>query len=202
MMLQPLVAAALLFGQATAAPPDCITRQEASDMTVAFLPHLVDAVSRRCRPHLQPTSFLAGRGDEWIAQLRREAAPRRESALRALAKMGGGGGMPAPPEGASAEATFEFMAGMATGAIMLAIQPQSCADIDILAESLRPLPPENVGRIVATTLSLAKVGQERGDDDDDDDDDDEDEDADEERDEDTEDREGPAERSGPTICPA
>ena len=198
-MLQPLVAAALLFGQASAAPTNCITRQEAADMTVAFLPHLVDAVSRRCRPHLQPTSFLVGRGDDWIAQLRREAAPRRESALRALAKMGSGGGMPAPPEGASAEATFEFMAGMATGAIMLAIQPQSCADIDILAESLRPLPSENVGRIVATTLSLAKVGQER---DDDDDDDDGDEDSDEESNEPAEDREGPAERRGPTICPA
>ena len=190
MMLQPLVAAALLFGQASTAPPNCITRQEAADMTVAFLPHLVDAVSRRCRPHLQPTAFLAGRGDAWLEQLRREAAPRRESALRAFAKLGRGP-MPAPPEGASAEVTFEFMATMATGAIMMAIQPESCADIDILTESLRPLPPENVGRIVAATLSLAKVGQDQ-----DDDDDDEDDEAGGGG------REREVERPRPTLCPA
>ena len=161
-MLQPLVAAALLFGQAGASPPDCITRQEATDMTVAFLPHLVDAVSRRCRSHLQSDAFLVSRSEEWIEQLRREAAPRRESALRGFAKFGGGD-MPAPPEGAGAEVTFEFMASMATGAIIQAIAPESCDDMDILTESLRPLPPENVGRIVAATLSLAQMRQDQDD---------------------------------------
>lgn len=187
-MLQPLVAAALLFAQATPAPPNCITRQEAADMTIAFLPHLVDALSRRCRPHLQPNAFLASRAGAWVEQLRREAAPRRESALRAFAKFGGGD-MPAPPEGAGADATFEFMAGFATSAIMQAIQPESCPDIDILTESLRPLPPENVGRSVAAILSLAKVGQD-------------DEDEDEQDGGESQPDEGGAGRSDPTICPA
>ena len=58
-----------------------------------------------------------------------------------------------------------------------------------LIESLRPLPPENVGRAVAATLSLAKAGEPRTGD------------PDPENGAELTDNDGPG-RSGPTICPA
>lgn len=160
-MFQPLIAAALIAGQAAqaaqpaGAPSTCVTREEARDMAIAFLPLLVTAVAQRCRPHLAATSFLAGRSDAWIEQLRREAAPRRASALRGLAKATA---MEAPA-GMGGEAAFDFIGAIATAGVVGSITPEACPDIDAIAEAAAPLPPENVGRIVASTLSLATSGQ-------------------------------------------
>ncbi len=159
-MFQPLIAAALIAGQAAqaaqpAAPATtCVTREEARDMAVAFLPLLVTAVAQRCRPHLGATAFLTGRAGPWIERLRSEAQPRRASALRGLAKATA---MQAPA-GVGGEAAFDFIAAIATAGVVESIRPESCGDIDAIAEAASPLPPENVGRLVASTVSLATSG--------------------------------------------
>lgn len=159
-MLQPLIAAALIAGQAAQAaqptqPATCVSREEARDMAIAFLPLLVTAVAQRCRPHLAATAFLAGRSEPWVERLRREAEPRRASALRGLARATA---MQAP-EGMGGEAAFDFIAALATAGVVGSIKPESCGDIDAIAEAASPLPPENVGRLVASTLSLATSGE-------------------------------------------
>jgi hypothetical protein len=155
MMLQPLIAAALIAGQTASGPTPCVTRQEAGDMTIAFLPLLVGAVTQRCRAHLGPTAFLATRSEAWVAQLRRDAEPRRQSAMRGLTKV-----MGAPaPAGVGGEAAFDLIAAIATAGMLEDVTPAACADIDRLAESLAPLPSENIATIVSSTLSLAGSGE-------------------------------------------
>ncbi|HEX8641948.1 MAG TPA: hypothetical protein VF704_12450 [Allosphingosinicella sp.] len=160
-MIQPLLAAALVAAQgaqAAQAPRPCVTRQEAGDMAIAFMPVLVGAVAQRCRPYLPATAFLADRSAQWVERLRRDAEPRRESALRGLSKVTA---MPAPP-GVGGAVAFDFLAGLVTAGFISDVTPASCADIDTLAEAVSPLPSENVARIVASTLSLAGSGEDRG----------------------------------------
>jgi hypothetical protein len=155
-MIHQLAAAALLLAQAApatqAAPAErpCITHEEAGDMAVSLLPFLLDAAAQRCRPHLGPGAFLLGGAAEWSARLRRDSVPRRASALRGISKMGG----VAPPEGAEGDAAFDFVAQLVTGGLTQNIRPENCPQIDTIAQSLSPLPTDNIAQLVGAGISL------------------------------------------------
>ena len=154
-MIHPLAAAALLLAQAAPAERPCITHEEAGDMAVSLLPYLIDAAAQRCRPHLGQDAFLTGGGAQWSERLRHDAAPRRESALRGIAKIGG---ITAPPGGG--EATFAFVAQMVTSGLTNNIRPEQCGQIDAIAQSLQPLPTDNIARLVGAGLSLAMTAND------------------------------------------
>src|SRR5687768_7133377 len=175
-MIHPVLAAALLLAQAApAAPaaPACITHEEAGDMAVSLLPFLIDAAALRCRPHLASGAFLLTGAGDWSARLRREAAPRRASALRGISKFGG----VVAPAGAEGEAAFNFVAQLLTAGLTTNIRPENCGQLDTIAQSLQPLPTDNIARLVGATLAIAMTAN-RGGDDDNDNDADDDHDAD------------------------
>jgi hypothetical protein len=99
------------------------------------------------------------------------------------------------PTGAGGEAAFDFVAAMVTAGLTSNIQSENCGQLDAIAESLQPLPTDNIARLVGATLALAMTANRAGGDDADDDDDaDNDVDGDDEAD-------GAADRSdGPPIC--
>ena len=152
-MIQPLLAAALLLTQAAApAERSCVTPEEAGDVAVSLLPFLIDAAAERCRPHLGPTAFLVGAGArDWSERLRRESAPRRAAALRGISKVGGA----TPPAGGEGEAAFGFVAQLLTGGFVESITPESCAQVDTIAQSLSPLPTDNIARLIGAGAALA-----------------------------------------------
>ena len=149
-MIHHLVAAALLAAQAAPVERPCITHQEAADMAVTLLPFLLDSAAQRCRPHIAPTAFLNSGASAWSARLREEGASRRESALRGIAKLGG----TPPPSGEGGEAAFLFVAQMMTVGMTGGIRPDDCPRIDVIAESLQPLPTENIARLIVAGLGL------------------------------------------------
>ena len=155
-MIHHLAVAALLAAQAAPAERPCITHQEAADMAVALLPFLLDSAAQRCRPHLASTAFLNNGVSAWSARLREEGAPRRESALRGIAKLGG----TAPPTGEGGEAAFLFVAQMMTAGMTGQIRPDDCPRIDVIAESLQPLPTENIARLIVAGLGLGMSRRE------------------------------------------
>src|SRR5688572_30344322 len=170
-MIHPMLAAALLLAQAAPAvpaAPNCITHEEAGDIAVSLLPFLVDAAAQRCRPHLAPGAFLLTGAGDWSARLRREATPRRASALRGMSKFAGA----AAPAGAGGEAAFDFVAQMITAGLTGNLRPENCGQLDTIAQSLQPLPTENIARLVGATLAFAMTANPNDDDDDDDDEDD------------------------------
>ena len=150
-MIQHLVAAAMLLAQAAPAERPCITHEEAADMAVSLLPFLIDAAAERCRPHLGAGAFLLTGAADWSARLRRDSVPRRASALRGIGKLGGA----APPGGASGDAAFDFVAQLVTGGLTQNIQPENCPQIDTIAQSLSPLPTDNIARLVGAGVALA-----------------------------------------------
>lgn len=168
-MIHHIAAAFMLLAQAAPAEQPCITHEEAGDMAVSLLPFLIDAAAQRCRPHLGPGAFLLTGAGDWSARLRHDSAPRRASALRGISKMGGA----TPPPGAGGEAAFDFVAQLATGSLVGGIRPENCGQIDVIAQSLSPLPTDNIARLVGAGLALSMTAN---DDDEDDDRDDEDDD--------------------------
>ena len=150
-MIHHLAVAALLLAQAAPAERPCITHEEAGDMAVALLPFLIDAAAQRCRPHLAANAYLLNGAAEWSARLRRDSVPRRAAALRGIAKMGG----VTPPAGAGNEATFDFIAQLATGSLTNDLQPENCGQIDTIAQSLSPLPSDNIARLVGAAAAFA-----------------------------------------------
>ena len=155
-MIQHLAVVALLAAQAAPVERACITHQEAADMAVTLLPFLLDSAAQRCRPHLAPTSFLNSGASTWSARLREESAPRRESALRGIAKLGG---TPAP-SGEGGEAAFLFVVRMMTAGMTGGIRPEDCPRIDVMAESLQPLPTDNIARLIVAGLGLGMSRRE------------------------------------------
>ncbi|HEV2866892.1 MAG TPA: hypothetical protein VGX37_10270 [Allosphingosinicella sp.] len=159
-MIQPLLAAALLAAQAAqAAPaePPCITRQEAGDMAVTLLPHLIDAMAQRCGEHLGAQAFLRTGAAGLAARLRQDAVPRRQSAMRGIGKIGGA----AFPTAAGSEAGVDFLAAILTAAAASNVTPASCPDIDAIVQSLAPLPADNIARLVGSTFALAMNAEPR-----------------------------------------
>jgi hypothetical protein len=175
-MIHPMLAAALLLAQAAPAvpaAPNCITHEEAGDIAVSLLPFLVDAAAQRCRPHLASGAFLLTGAGDWSARLRREAAPRRASALSGMSKFAGA----MAPAGAGGEAAFDFVAQLITAGLTGNIRTENCGQLDTIAQSLQPLPTDNIARLVGATLAFAMTADPNGNDDgtdDDDNDDDED----------------------------
>ena len=173
-MIHPVLAAALLLAQAAPAmpaAPACITHEEAGDMAVSLLPFLVEAAAQRCRPHLASGAFLLTGAADWSARLRREAAPRRASALRGMSKFGG----VAAPGGAGGEAAFDFLAAMVTAGLTSNLRPENCGQLAAIAQSLQPLPTDNIARLVGASLALAMTANRDGGEDDANDNDDDEE---------------------------
>ena len=192
-MIHPLAAAALLLASAQSGPGQparpCITHEEAADVAVTLLPFLIDGMVQRCRPHLAAGAFLLTGAADWSARLRRDAAPRRASALRGISKMGD----VASPSGAGGEAAFDFIAQMVAAGLTGNIQPENCGRVDTIAQSLSPLPTENIANLVGAGLGLAMTADAGGDDD-------SDADNDDDNDNDGRRQNGEAGDDGPPIC--
>ena len=142
-------------------------------MAVAMLPFLIDAAAQRCRSQLGPDAFLNAGAAEWSARLRQDGTPRRESALRGLAKLGG----TAPPVGGGSDATFLFVAQMMTVGLTAQIRPENCSQVDTIARAIAPLPTDNLAQLIVAGLDLGMSARSDDDDPDEADQDEDDDDA-------------------------
>lgn len=182
-MIHYILAAALIAGQATAAPERCLTREEAGDIALTAVPIALGALTERCRAHVPATAFLNTGAPEMLARLRAAAEPRRASAFAAFARMSRPTTPPAtdgeeaaeseaPAEAGDGQAeeegsaipSFDFtgnpvvMEGFVTvmaAALASSMDTAACADANVLVESLSPLSPENIARLAGAGLGIA-----------------------------------------------
>jgi hypothetical protein len=159
-MIKPAIAAALLLGpqvavSAQAAKP-CVTRAEAADMTLFFLPTLVDRMAEKCRASLPRTSFLAGSGKAFGERVKREGGDRWPSVKSALLKIAGDQIPPALSDG-----TLRRMSEEIIGAELAKdLKIKDCAAIDEAFALLAPLPADNLGRLGALLIVMGEKRQE------------------------------------------
>lgn len=156
-MIQPLLAAALLFAQAPA-PPGCMTRSEAADLILFTLPGFVDGLAEKCAATLPPAAFLRSRAAAFTARLRTEGGDRWAGAKAAFDKIGG---EPLPSDMSDASLRPFLAEAMAKG-MLEDVKTSDCATADELLAALAPLPAANLGTVVAMVMQMAKPDENDG----------------------------------------
>jgi len=153
--LKILIAAALLAAPPAppakpSGPPPCLTRGEVTDLTLFLLPALLDGAAEQCRASLPAGAYLLT-GGRTLSQRLMADTSHGPGAIAAIRKVAGDG---LPPE--LSPDTLRGIAHDMLGKAMLSeVKPADCATINEAAELLAPLPPQNIGGLIAVGLSIA-----------------------------------------------
>jgi hypothetical protein len=152
--LKILLAAALLAAPPTPAPrpappPPCFTRAEVTDLTLFLLPALLNGAAEQCRPSLPAGAYLLNGGRALSQRLMADTShgPGAVSAIRKIA----GDSIPAA-------LTPETLRGLAVDMLgkqlLASVKPADCGALNEAAELLAPLPPENIGGLIAVGIAF------------------------------------------------
>ena len=152
-----LAAAAVvtLPGMAQAAEPPCLTADEFSALATYALPGVISDVTHRCAANLPATAFLPGNG-EALARRYGETAPRAwPTAKLAFLKLSAGAGPDAVAmlNGMPDESLQQLVGTLATQFAGQKLPVERCDTIDAATRNLAPLPPENIGELLAIVVS-------------------------------------------------
>jgi hypothetical protein len=157
-MLKPLLAAALLGGQAAnvpvPAPTRCISRAEIGDLTLVGASVAVEVVRNACRSLLPATAFLATpAGADFAARMRAEGQRRLDAAMDGIARISGGG--PNMPR-ATIRALIAGMMSEGAGREFAArADAPMCRDANEIMEIASTLSPDQMARFVGAFASIA-----------------------------------------------
>jgi len=160
--MKRIIAALAMAGFATgalAAPPPppqpCLTPAQVSDVVLFVLPSALDAVAAKCRASLPANAYLLTGGHALSERLSAESGRHWEGAVAALKSFGD----KKMPEGISADTARALVRDVMAAELLKKVTTADCGRIDQGAELLAPLPPENLGRLIALVLEAAGDGK-------------------------------------------
>jgi hypothetical protein len=157
-MIAHLAAAAALIAAQTGAgsePVRCIDEQQMADLTIALAPAFIETVGATCARHPGTTPFIrSAAGAQLVQRSRAAATASAASAVSAIETMTGRR-LPAgiPPQVAMAVAVPAFAAELPP------MTPTRCRSADNMIAAAAPLPPANLGRLVASVFAFAGEGR-------------------------------------------
>jgi hypothetical protein len=156
-VIAALAIAGLANGAAAAPPPaaPCLTPAQVSDVVLFALPSALDAVAAKCRPSLPANASLLNGGQALSERLAAESQRHWQGAVTALKSFGD----KKMPEGISADTARSLVRDVMTAEMLKKVTPADCGRINEGAELLAPLPPENLGRLVALVLDAMADGK-------------------------------------------
>jgi hypothetical protein len=161
--MKGIIAAFAIAGLATdaaaaplpAPPPPCVTPAQVTDVVLFALPSVLDAAAAKCRPSLAANAYLLNGGHALSERLAVDAPRHWQGAMNAMKSFGD----KKMPEGISADTARSLVRDVMTAELMKKITPADCVRIDEAAALLAPLPPENLGRLVALALDAMGEGK-------------------------------------------
>ena len=146
-----LALAALLAHTTAAAAQDqvpCLTEAEVSDLAVFLLPPLIDQAAIKCGPVLPPSAYLNRSGANLSARLRPAASAAWPNARRIAERIGQD-----QLSGFLSEDVERSVIEAAVPATIVAnLKPEACGTVSDFVETVSPLPPRNIGRLVALVI--------------------------------------------------
>lgn len=161
-MIRSLAAAILLITPQMALAEEpakpCLTRREAQDLTIFFVPTLLESAAGACEASLPANAFLRTGAIALADKHRPESELRWPGAKTALDKIGLAGTELSGLDKMSSpklDAAKLVMQGVIRLVLTDTIKPGDCPTIDELARALSPLPAENLGSLVALLLELS-----------------------------------------------
>ena len=147
-----LCAAALALPQASAAarPEACLTSVEASKLVLFMAPSAIEAAAGKCAATLPEGAVLRGGYRDFAERLRAQVSQDWPAIRTVLGKVGRG----RIPEGLKDETLRSFMDDIFVAKIGKDLKATDCAVVDSALSALSPLPPRNVGDLVAAVVEL------------------------------------------------
>ena len=156
-----LAAAALvaLPGMAQAAEPPCLNAGEFSALATYALPGVVGDVTQRCAATLPANAFLPGNGETLARRYGESAVHAWPAAKLAFLKLSAGAGPDAVAmlSGMPDDSLQQLVSTLATQFAGQKLPTEHCDTIDAATRNLAPLPPENIGQLLA--LVVSRVGK-------------------------------------------
>ncbi len=147
----------LMASSAQAAAADarsCLTRAEATNLAVAMLPDLLDAISKKCATALPEAATLRAGLPPLLERYRPAADAAWPKALLVIGKAAGD-----TLQGIDPKLIRPMIGPMLGDMFGSSIKPADCPQIDRVVTDLAPLPPANIADLAIT---LVEIGQKSG----------------------------------------
>ncbi len=141
-----LIIPALL--QAQVAPTQCLTRSEMRSGISYIMPMLMNAAKNACATALPKGSFLTDGSTDMIGKYQILADNNKATAISLISKFGSEMKLEGLDPKSETDMFAELLPIMIEEGVSKEIKPESCATMNDIVESLAPLPPENMTRLV------------------------------------------------------
>jgi hypothetical protein len=144
---------ALLGAQAgqAAEPPRCLTRAQINDATLFVLPSVLDALATKCRAALPANAYLLNGGQALSRRLTATSGDHWQGAVSIVARLARKKQFPTDISPDTARALIRDAL---TNEALNKLKAADCGRINEALDILAPLPPENIGRIVALFIDI------------------------------------------------
>lgn len=151
--------------QVAQAQAACVDQNDLSDAVVYAMPVLADAFSTKCTAELSADGFWATEGDSYVAQFADLSETTWPGAARVLTtfmavESKGESGLPALAEifsSGSPETVRPFVDLTLSTMIATELKTEDCGKIERGLSLMAPLPPENMGGLMAFLVDMAGV---------------------------------------------
>jgi len=140
---------------AAQAQTPCVTTPEATSIALVALPEVIRQVGTICAARVPATSLLRQTSGSFIARYQAEADRAWPDARAALGRVAG------PDVAPLLQSDFSrpMLVSLLAPALVDAVQPKDCADIDHIVTLAQPLPPKNAAGLIVATLKLTRDKQ-------------------------------------------
>ncbi len=158
------LASCALFTPQIAAAQQCIEEDDLADAVVYFMPVAFSAFTNKCSSALSQEGFVHTRGDAFIAPYtdrQDEAWDGTYRVFKAFAAKGKGDSKAGQPDemmdmfdSMPPDVIRPFVDAIVHAEIAKEIKLDNCTKVERLLEPMAPLPPENLGTLIARTVGM------------------------------------------------
>ncbi|MBV9931382.1 MAG: hypothetical protein JO013_10615 [Alphaproteobacteria bacterium] len=139
-------------GAQAAEPPKCLTRAQINDATLFLLPSVLDAVAAKCRASLPANAYLLNGGQALSRRLAATGEGHWQGAVSILTQLAGDKKL--PTSSLSPETARALVRDVLANEVLKKLRTTDCGRINEGLDILAPLPPENIGRMVALFIDI------------------------------------------------
>ncbi|MBY8827885.1 hypothetical protein [Hephaestia mangrovi] len=153
--LAALAALAGLSANAAQAQTPCVTTPEATSIALVAMPEVIRQVGQICAARVPAGSLLRQTDGTFIARYQAEAERAWPAARTALGRVAGPDIAPL----LQSDFTRPMLVSLLAPALVDAVKPQDCSEIDRIVTLAQPLPPQNAAGLIVATLKLTRDKQ-------------------------------------------
>lgn len=156
-----LAASAQVQAAQTQNASTCVAPAEMHGLVAYFLPTVLDSTIKTCSAHLPSDAFLRTSAPQLVTRLNAGKDAAWPMAKSAFIKISGKDQGDATFERMPEDVLRPFIEAAITTEVAPSIKAKDCKDVNRIAATLEPLPPENLVALVTEILNVAARGDRK-----------------------------------------